>query len=164
MSWFRDQATEAIRKSGGRMTAQRQLVIDLLETLDGQLDAEALFQMAHARDPHVSIATVYRTLSVLEDARLVQQRYQSREHVRRFYERASTAPAYHFTCRSCHKIITFHSTLIEELGQRLATELGLSVYGACLCLDGLCPDCRKRAESEPQDHEIQSSVVESALN
>ncbi len=149
MSWFREQSIEAIRKAGGRMTAQRQLVIDLLETLDGQLDAEALYQLAHARDSHLSIATVYRTLSTLEAAGLIQQRYHSRSHERRYYERTSTVPAYHFTCRACHKVIAFHSDLIQELEARLADALGLSVFGACVCLDGLCPECQKKAEARP---------------
>ena len=146
MSWFSEQASEAIRQAGGRMTTQRQLVIELLETTNGQVDVETLYDLARARDSSFSIATVYRTLNVLEAARLIQQRYRSREHDRRYYELVSTEPAYHFTCRVCHKVIPFHSELVHELERRLAIELGLVVLNACVCLDGLCPDCREKAK------------------
>lgn len=148
MSRFSEQASRAIRSMGGRMTAQRQLVIDLLENNNGECDAETLYHLAHAEDNSLSIATVYRTLSILETARLVQLRYRSREHDRRYYELISTEPTYHFTCRICHKVLPFHSELVHELEQRLATELDLVVLDACVCLDGLCQDCREKAKSD----------------
>lgn len=146
MSWFSEQSSEAIRGAGGRMTTQRQLIIELVENTDGELDVESLYQLAHRRDPSISLATVYRTLNILEVAKLVHHSYRSRDHERRYYERISTDPLYHFTCRVCHKVIAFHSTLVEELEQRLAAELGLDVLNACICLDGLCPECRDQAQ------------------
>ena len=152
MSWFTEQATEAIRNAGGRMTAQRQLLIALLENSDGEFDVETFFHIARASDSNVSIATVYRTLNILEAARLVKQHYRSRDHERSYYELVSKEPAYHFTCRACHKIIAFHSPLVQALERQLAAELGLVVFGACICLDGLCPDCQNQPEQDKTDH------------
>ena len=147
MSWFSEKASAAIRDAGGRMTEQRRLIIDVLENSHGQLDVEALYDLAHQTDPSLSIATVYRTLSILEAANLVQGHYHSRYHERRYYERLSSAQEYHFTCRACRKVIPFHADLVLELEQRLAAQLGVVVLGACICLDGLCPDCRDKALS-----------------
>lgn len=148
MSWFREQASEAIRNAGGRITAQRQLLIALLENSAGEFDVETLFHIARARDSNVSIATVYRTLNILEAARLVQHHYRSRDHERSYYELVSKEPAYHFTCRACHKIIPFHSPLVQELERQLAADLGLVVFGACICLDGLCADCQDKIKND----------------
>ena len=60
---FSEKAADAIRQSGGRMTAQRQQIIDLLENASQRLDAEALYDQARRNDPSISLATVYRTLA-----------------------------------------------------------------------------------------------------
>src|SRR5258708_643263 len=137
MSWFREEASEAIRNAGGRMTEQRWLVIDVLENSSGQLDVQALYELAHRTDPSLSLATVYRTLSILEAGNLVQGYYHSRYHERRYYKRLSSDQEFHFTCRACRKVIPFHAELVRELEQRLAAELGVVVLVACICLDGL---------------------------
>lgn len=139
-----EQASEAIHRAGGRMTTQRQIIIDLLENVDGQLDAEALYALARQRDPSISIATVYRTMHVLEAAGIVQPRYLSPDHERRYYEPADTAEQYHFTCRVCRRVISFKSELIRKLKQELAEELSLDVLNACVCVDGVCPACRAK--------------------
>jgi len=87
MSWFSEKASAAIRNAGGRMTEQRRLVIEALENSRGQLDVEALYHLAHRADPSLSLATVYRTLGILEASNLVEGHYQSRYHERRYYER-----------------------------------------------------------------------------
>ena len=139
---FLEEASEAIRKAGGRMTAQRQLIIDLLGTSAEHLDAEGLYRLAHRQDEGVSLATVYRTLNTLEEAGLVQQHYLSYDHDRKFYEPLDVGEHYHFTCRNCHKVIEFRSELVDDMKKKLETELGIEVQHACLCFDGLCPDCR----------------------
>ena len=93
---FTENASKAIRASGGRMTAQRKLIINLLASADEHLDAESLYDLAKAQDTSISLATVYRTLNVLEQADLVQQRYISREHERKYYEPVFIENQYHF--------------------------------------------------------------------
>jgi len=149
MSEFRKQANEAIRSAHGRLTPQRRLVIETLEASEGELDVEALYHLAHSKDSSLSIATVYRTLNILEDVRLVQQHYHSRDHERRYYERISRKPAYHFKCRACHQVIAFHSEQVQELEHVLAAELGLTIFSVCLCIDGLCPNCRDKGNKYP---------------
>lgn len=148
MSWFYDQASEAIRHAGGRMTEQRHILIILLESAEMQLDVEMIYQRARSQDSTISLATVYRTLSILESAGLIQQRYPSRDHERRLYERVSSDSPLHFTCRRCHHVIPFHSALLQELSQTLASQLGLKVLNACVCLDGLCANCQRQSDQQ----------------
>lgn len=139
---FLEKASQAIRDSGGRMTTQRQIILELLDSTDEHLDAEGLYQLAHTRDASISLATVYRTLNALEAAGVVQQRYQSREHGRKVVEPVHAEEEYHFTCRICRRVIAFQSELIQALKQQLEIEFNVQVFNACVCVDGLCPDCR----------------------
>ena len=143
---FLKEASKAIRESGGRMTNQRELIIHLLEENTQHLDAEELYHLAFAQDNSISLATIYRTLNTLEDAGLVQPRYLSHDHERKYYEPVDDQEHYHFTCRQCHKVIEFRSDLITELKDKLEAELGIQVSHACVCFDGLCPDCHNEAQ------------------
>lgn len=141
---FLKEANKAIRNAGGRMTPQRRLVIDVLAATHELLDAETLYLLAHERDETVSLATIYRTLHTLEEAGLVQQRYLSPEHDRRVYELIKDQEEYHFTCRQCRTVIPFYSEHMKHIKDELGAKFGLEVLNACLCMDGLCPDCRAK--------------------
>jgi Fur family ferric uptake transcriptional regulator len=139
---FSEKAADAIREAGGRMTAQRQQIIDLLETTSQRLDAEGLFEQARLRDPAISLATVYRTLSTLESVGLIRQQYISKDHERKYYE--PVADSYYFTCRECHRVISFQSDYIATLRQELEAKLGVTDIHICTCVDGICPSCKAR--------------------
>ena len=148
MTSFLDEASKAIRESGGRMTNQREVIIHLLEENQQHLDAEGLYHQAYEQDNSISLATVYRTLNTLEDAGLIKPGYISQDHDRKVYEPLDNGEHYHFTCRNCHKVIEFRTELIEELRQRLSAELDIEIVHACVCFDGLCPDCRQESLDE----------------
>jgi len=139
---FSEKAADAIREAGGRMTAQRQHIIELLGSTSQRLDAEGLFEQARQRDPAISLATVYRTLSTLESVGLIRQTYISKEHERKYYE--PVAEAYYFTCRECHRVIGFQSDHITALKQELQVRFGLGDVNVCTCVDGICPSCQAK--------------------
>ena len=96
---FRD----TLRSSGRRMTPKRALVLDILEHSDAHLDAETIWHLARGRDQSLNLATIYRTLAVLKEMGLVDQRYFARAHKREMYETARKPEHYHFTCLDCGK-------------------------------------------------------------
>lgn len=138
---FAEKASEAIHAAGGRMTAQRQLIIDLL-ALSGSdgMDAELLYERARAQNDRINLATIYRTLVTLESAGLIRHQYTSPDHTRKSYTLA--LETYHFTCRACRRIIPFTSDLVNTLKRQLGAELGVTALHACVCVEGLCPDCQ----------------------
>lgn len=143
---FLERASEAIRAAGGRMTDQRQTIITLLADAPERIDADTLHQRAQSRDPQINLTTVYRTLDVLEAAQLIRAQFISPDHERKYFSLARET--YHFTCRRCHRVIPFDSDLIDRLKQQLADELGVLPLNACICVDGLCPECRTTASPE----------------
>jgi Fe2+ or Zn2+ uptake regulation protein len=143
---FVEEASDAIRAAGGRLTTQRRLILDLLERTEGHLDAERLYLLAHHEDAMVSLATIYRTLNVLRDANLIDQRYFSSRHDKTYYEPANTSEHYHFTCRNCGSVIEFDTPLVVILKQDIEKQLNVSLSHSCMCFEGLCADCGEMQE------------------
>lgn len=143
---FITEADKAIREAG-RMTRQRQVILEVLDDSNELLDAESLYQLARDQDDSVSLATVYRTLNVLETAGLVKERYLTKDHERKYYETKDSPSEYIFTCRNCHKTMPFQTPLIDQLVEELEIDLGAGALSACICVTGLCPDCQA-AEQE----------------
>lgn len=138
---FLTQADKAIREAG-RMTRQRQIILEALAESNEILDAESLYHLAKVEDDSVSLATVYRTLNVLEGVGLVKERYLTKDHERKYYETKDSPSEYIFTCRNCHKSMPFQTPLIDQLVENLEVDLGAGALTACICVTGLCPACQ----------------------
>ncbi len=148
MATFTEQAQEVLRQAGGRMTAQRRMIIDLLARTDVQFDAETFYDQAREVDRSVSLATVYRTLNTLADAGMLQRRYISPEHNRQYFERVPDDTVYFFTCRVCHRTFPVRLPAIKQLKTELAQAYGIEVSNLCMCMDGICPECRAAGTKE----------------
>ena len=140
---FQEQAANALRASGGRMTSQRELLLDLLASIPDDIDAEHLHQLATRQDPGISLPTVYRTLNALETADIITSHYISSDHNRKVYRINASDDTLHFTCRRCGRVIAFQSDLIAQLKQAITTQLEVDVLNLCVCAGGLCADCRE---------------------
>jgi Fe2+ or Zn2+ uptake regulation protein len=134
----------ALRASGRRLTSQRQLVLQVLEESDGHLDADALYARVKARDPGISLATVYRTLAVLREMGLVEENRLGQDHGH--FEAVREGPHYHFTCLRCGKVIEFDTPLMAQVAQALGEQHGVRVTSTHLHLSGYCAQCRAIAE------------------
>ena len=140
----------AVRESGRRVTLQRQVVLDVIETAEKHLDAETIFQRAREKDPNISLATVYRTLAVLTEMGLVDRSYLARNHEREHYEPVGAPKHHHFTCLDCHQVIEFQSPGLNQLIGQLQEELGVEVLHACICVEGYCNECASKHNVEKE--------------
>jgi Fur family ferric uptake transcriptional regulator len=132
---------EIFHATGRRVTNQRQLLLEVLTESQEHLDAEEIYALAKERDPNISLATVYRTLKVLKQVGVVQERRLELEGQKLRYELAAKAH-YHFTCLGCGRVVEFESPPIERASRELAEQLGLELVQTRVYLDGYCPDCR----------------------
>lgn len=142
MSESSQDLRDAFHRAGRRLTAQRQLILEVLEASDGHLEAEALHDRVRARDPHISLATVYRTLAVLEDMGRVEKHSLGEDHGH--YEAVHDGPHYHFACLGCGKVIEFDAPEVARVVRRLGEREGVRVTEARLNLSGYCARCRKQ--------------------
>jgi Fe2+ or Zn2+ uptake regulation protein len=144
MSELTDYLQEAFRDSGRRLTSQRRLILEVLETSDQHLDAEAVYDQARVLDPNVSLATVYRTLAVFKEMGLIEEHRLGEEHSH--YEPVRSGPHYHFTCLNCGQVIEFDTPLVTKIEQKLSAHAGVRVISAHLHLSGYCAQCQDNAK------------------
>ncbi len=136
-------AAQTLQATGKRITAQRRLLLKVLAESRAHLDAEEIYTLAKEKDPNISLATVYRTLNVLTEAGLVEERANIRDSQRHCYE-VTDKIHYHFTCLSCQRVIEFEAPLIEQAIAELAERLSLDIVHTRVHADGYCPACRQK--------------------
>ncbi len=156
-----DQTIELLQKSGLRATSQRRTIVEVIAEHDGHLTAEEVYLEAKRLNPRVSLATVYRTLAVLKDAGLVEQRFLTAEHDRSHFELAGAPSHFHFRCLGCGKIIEFESReILKALGRELTAKHDVQVTQTCMCVEGYCDSCRDaQQESLPREAKIGAATV-----
>jgi Fur family ferric uptake transcriptional regulator len=117
-----------------RMTEQRRVIARVLSAASDHPDVEELHRRAHAVDPHISIATVYRTVRLFEEAGIID-RHDFRDGRSR-YEEHTEAHHDHLIDMKSGKVIEFVDEEIEALQEAIARKLGyrlvdhrLELYG-----------------------------------
>ena len=120
---------------GLRMTEQRRVIARVLSDAADHPDAEELYRRASTLDPHISIATVYRTVKLFEDAGILE-RHDFRDGRSR-YEEIPESHHDHLVDVHSGRVIEFHSDEIERLQRRVAEELGFELVDHRLELYGV---------------------------
>ena len=139
------EATATARSGGGRMTAQRRLILRTLNELGGHPTADEICAAARRHDTSLHPSTVYRTLAWLENAGLVDHCHLDAGPVNRHSERfdpVTPVEHHHFVCTACGGVIEFESTRVEVIKKDFARQHGAAVERSTLTLYGVCPDCR----------------------
>ena len=109
-------------EKGMRMTDQRRVIARVLSSAEDHPDVEELHRRAHAIDPHISIATVYRTVRLFEESGIIE-RHDFRDGRSR-YETVSEDHHDHLIDLRTGRVVEFRSADIEKLQQAIARELG----------------------------------------
>lgn len=120
---------------GLRMTEQRRVIARVLSDAIDHPDAEELYRRASAIDPHISIATVYRTVKLFEDAGILE-RHDFRDGRSR-YEEVPESHHDHLIDVQTGKVIEFRNEEIERLQRLIADELGFELVDHRLELYGV---------------------------
>ncbi len=141
------EVSDILRAQGKRVTAQRALLLQIVQDSEEHLDAEELYRRARRRDPRLNLATVYRTLNLFKDLDLIDQRYLARDHHRERFELKGVPEHYHFTCVQCGQVLEFESPLIQQLRREVKREFGVELMHSCLCLEGYCAACAAKHKS-----------------
>ena len=126
--------TERCESRGLRMTDQRRTIAAVLEASDDHPDVEVLHARASARDPRISIATVYRTVKLFEETGILERREFGDGRAR--YEDAERDHHDHLIDIVTGEVIEFCDPDIEALQERIAARLGYRLEGHRLELYG----------------------------
>lgn len=118
-----------------RMTEQRRVIARVLSSATDHPDVEELHRRAHAVDPHISIATVYRTVRLFEEAGIID-RLDFRDGRSR-YEEHSDDHHDHLIDMKTGKVVEFVDEEIEALQVAIAKKLGYRLVDHRLELYGM---------------------------
>ncbi|HEV7352930.1 MAG TPA: Fur family transcriptional regulator [Brevundimonas sp.] len=119
---------------GMRMTEQRRVIARVLSQAQDHPDVEELYRRASAIDPHISIATVYRTVRLFEEAGVVEKHDFGDGRSR--YEEAGDDHHDHLIDTRSGDVIEFFDAEIEKLKSEIARRLGFELVGHKLELYG----------------------------
>ncbi|ABI61288.1 Ferric uptake regulation protein [Granulibacter bethesdensis] len=119
---------------GLKMTGQRRVIARVLSEASDHPDVEELYRRASALDARISIATVYRTVRLLEDKGILARRDFGGGRAR--YEASEHGPHYHLIDVETGKVIEFEDEEHERLMRSIAARLGFSLVSLRLELFG----------------------------
>lgn len=117
-----DRIEQLCLEKGLKMTAQRRTIARVLEESDDHPDVEELYRRASRLDPRISIATVYRTVRLLEEARILEK-HDFRDGRAR-YEEATRGHHDHLIDIDTGEVVEFRNEDIERLQREVANALG----------------------------------------
>ncbi len=120
---------------GLKMTDQRRIIARVLSDSTDHPDVEQVYRRATAIDARISIATVYRTVRLFEEANILERHDFGDGRSR--YEEASEAHHDHLIDVNSGKVIEFHNDEIEALQREVARRLGYDLVGHRLELYGV---------------------------
>jgi Fur family ferric uptake transcriptional regulator len=130
-----DRLEKACIEKGMRMTDQRRVIARVLSSADDHPDVEELHRRAHAIDPHISIATVYRTVRLFEESGIIE-RHDFRDGRSR-YEETPDHHHDHLIDMKTGKVVEFVDEEIEALQNAIARKLGYKLVDHRLELYGV---------------------------
>ena len=117
------------KDKGLKMTGQRRVIAQVLSAAQDHPDAEELHKRAVSIDDRISLATVYRTVRLFEEADILE-RHDFRDGRARF-ETAEDGDGHHHHIINVRsgEVVEFEDEVLEALKRRIAADLGFKIVG-----------------------------------
>ena len=123
-----------------KYSRQRESIKTFLAGRTDHPTAETIYTCLRERQPHISLGTVYRNLSLL--TQLGEIRKISTGDGPEHYD-GDTRPHHHFICRNCHRVMDLWSEDTDCLVETAARNFHGQIEGCAVNFYGLCEDCLK---------------------
>ncbi|WP_299042692.1 Fur family transcriptional regulator [uncultured Campylobacter sp.] len=133
-----------LRDNGLKYTKQREVLLQTLYNNSEHFTPEQLYLYIKERHPglNVGIATVYRSLNLLEESGMVTSISFGAQGKK--FELANKPHHDHMICRQCGVIVEFEDQIIEKRQLTIAKEHGFKLTGHIMQLYGVCSECNKQ--------------------
>ena len=127
-----------------RLTRQRRVVLQVMDTAPHHLDAGEILVRAQKIDSRITRVTVYRTLDLLKHHGLIDELdlLHLRGH-RHFYESHGPRDHIHVACLRCGKVREFESELYEQLKQQIEHDCKMKITVSRTEVGGYCKNCQR---------------------
>lgn len=131
-----------LRQRGYRLTPQRQLVLEAVDSLEHATPDDILCEVRKTASG-VNISTVYRTLELLEELELVSHAHLG--HGAPTYHLADRHHHIHLVCRDCGNVIEADIKVAAEFAEKLREDFGFTTDMKHFAIFGRCRNCTARA-------------------
>jgi Fur family transcriptional regulator, ferric uptake regulator len=128
-----------IQVRGLKSTKQRSTIVSVFFNMRGHISVEELLRQVKAVNPKIGYATVYRTLHLLVESSLVEER-RFGDGLARYEGHSQVEHHDHMICQDCGKIFEFFNPELEALQEKLAKEHKFVIHRHRLELYGKCAD------------------------
>ena len=140
-----------LQERGCRLTSHRLALIRLIAASEGHPNATQLYESLRIQFPTVSLATIYKTLTLLKDEGEVLEidlRNDSR------YDGNKPYPHPHLICTLCNKIMDGDETLsLQTLNKEIEEKYKFQIIRHQLVFYGVCQDCQKLIQNQNKDND-----------
>ena len=127
-----------VRSRGGRVSAARRAILEVLFEADDHMSAEELASAVQRRIPHVHMSTIYRNLEDLEALGVLVHSHLG--HGPATYQIAAVAHA-HLVCESCGRVFEAPEALFSAFARKAKRELGFTIDPRHFAVLGRCASC-----------------------
>lgn len=133
-----------LKKNSLKFTVQREVILKTLYNSDIHLTPESLHQLIQKKYPELKtgIATVYRTLSLLEESGIATSLSFGAQGKK--YELGAKKHHDHLICTECGSITEFVDEEIEHRQQKITEELGFKMSDHSMQIYGICKKCQNK--------------------
>lgn len=129
-----------LRKRGCRLTSHRLALAHLIAISDGHPSAAQIYEILRIQFPTISLATIYKTLTLLKDEGEVLE-IDLHDECR--YDGNKPYPHPHLICNQCKRIIDGdESQILDKLNQEIQEKYKFQIIRHQLIYYGLCEDCQ----------------------
>ena len=137
------ELSQLLRERGYKITSQRKAVLEVILEHDGEhLSSQEIYDLVRKKCPDVGVATVYRTLPVLEELGYVYAVDLEDGCVRyELHKEGQTHRHHHLLCERCGKITEVKEDLLDEIEEKIYANYGFTIKDHKVKFFGLCREC-----------------------
>jgi Fur family peroxide stress response transcriptional regulator len=136
-----DELVARLREQGHRLTPQRMAVLKTLVPSDGHPSVEQIYERVKVDFPMTSLATIYKTVTLLKEMGEVLELGFSDDSNR--YDGNKPYPHPHLVCTKCKKVIDLEINTLSELHREVAQRMDYRIVSHRLDFFGICPQCQE---------------------
>ncbi len=124
-----------------KYSRQRESIVNFLASRTDHPTAETIYLNIKKEFPNISLGTVYRNLSLLEE---IGEIIKISTGIGPDHYDFNTKPHYHFICRNCGQVMDIDLYFADDLVTHVQESTDLTIESCSVSFTGLCPDCTKQ--------------------